>query len=140
MNRVDKPPHSHRRFSEGSTGLRGPIWPALYPRSASGVLSWVGCREVGWREPSPSTSPRKATVVLVSVPQGCAGQFCPHYIRVVPAEFYHGLNLVKWDGGTTDYFGLECAETITALAIPCKTHVKPMPYPHCTHGKPIPSI
>ncbi len=30
--------------------------------------------------------------------------------------------------------------TITALAIPCKTHVKPMPHPHYTHGIPVPSI
>ena len=29
-----------------------------------------------------------------------ANYFDPHYIHAVPAEFYHGLNLLKWDGGT----------------------------------------
>ncbi len=45
---VDEPLHSHHSFSEGSTGLCGPIWPALCPRSASGVsyVSWVGPRKV----------------------------------------------------------------------------------------------
>ena len=61
-----------------------------------------------------STSPRIATIVLVWVPQGCAGQFGPHYIGAVPPEFYHGLDLMKWNGGTTDCFGLECAETASS--------------------------
>ncbi len=49
MHPVDKPPHSHRSFSVGSARLCGPIWPALYPRSACGVLSWDGPHEVGRR-------------------------------------------------------------------------------------------
>ena len=75
---------------------------------------------------SQSTSPRIATVVLVRAPRGCAGQFGLHYIRIVPAEFYHGLDLVNWDGGTTDCFGLECAEN------PCKAHAIPTLYPRDT--------
>ncbi len=46
---VDEPPHSHRSFSEGSAGLCGPIWPALYLHSACGDLSWAGPHEVGRR-------------------------------------------------------------------------------------------
>ena len=73
-------------------------------------------------ETSQSTSPRIATTVFVGVSRGCAGQFGPHYIRTVPAEFYHGLDLVKWDGGTTDCFGLECAETASG---PCRQSSTP---------------
>ncbi len=32
----------------------------------------------------------------------------------MPPEFYHGLDLVKWNGGTTDCFSLECAETASS--------------------------
>ncbi len=66
------------------------------------------------RVQAQSTSPRIATVVFVGVPQGCAGQFGPHYTRAGPAEFYHGLDLVKWDGGTTDCFGLDYAVTASS--------------------------
>ena len=48
--------------------------------------------------------------------------FGPHYARVVPPEFYHGLDLVKWNGGTTDCFGLECAETVSG---PCRQSSTP---------------
>ena len=36
---------------------------------------------------SQSTSPRIATIVLVWVPRGCAGQFGPHYSCTVPVLF-----------------------------------------------------
>ncbi len=42
---------------------------------------------------SQSTSPRIATIVLVRVPRGCAGQFGPHYSCTVPMLFKCGLTL-----------------------------------------------